>query len=155
MDTKEWKNFHPSDTWDWTWTIDPVANRLAAWATWPPKTTMTWIQSSLSHLKETYIHRKRQHCELMLVSAKLRCPPPSLCHKRKVLFEFEKLSHISGWKSMTSALAIGPVRFTTPLPQHLFAIRSVTYGLQAGVSLACRGEDNIPLLQTQWRLVSS
>ena len=77
--------------------------------------------------------------------------------ERNFLFEFEKLRQYSCWKAITSALAFGPVRFTTPFLQPLFAvwkIVSVTYGLQAGVSSACRGKDNISLLQTQRRLVS-
>ena len=94
---------------------------------------------------------------LSLVSAKLPCLPSSSCHKKNFLFEFEKLHQYSDWKAITSALAFGPVRFTTPLLHPLFAIWkivSVTYGLQAGVSSTCRGEDNIHLFQTQRRLVS-
>ena len=94
---------------------------------------------------------------LSLISAKLQCRHPLCVTKKNFLYEFEKLCQYSGWKAITLALAFGLVRFTTPLPQPLFAIRkivSVLCGLQAGVSSACRGEDNIPLLQTQRRLVS-
>ena len=76
---------------------------------------------------------------------------------KNFFFEFENLRQYSGWEAITSALAFGPARLTTPLLQPLFALRkivSVTYGLQAGVSSACRGEYNIPLLQTQRLLVS-
>ena len=92
---------------------------------------------------------------LSLVSAKLTHSRHPL--KKNFLFEFEKLRQYSGWEAITSALAFGPARLTTPLLQPLFAIRkivSVIYGLQAGVSSACRGKDNIPLLQTHRRLVS-
>ena len=55
---------------------------------------------------------------LSLVSAKLRCPPRSLCHKKKnFLFEFEKLRQYSGWKAVTSALAFALARLSTPLPE--------------------------------------
>ena len=53
------------------------------------------------------------------VSAKLRCPLPSFVTKKNFLFEFEKLRQYSGSKAITSALALGPVRFTTPLPHAL------------------------------------
>ena len=56
LDTKEWENLHPSDTRDRTLIVEPVTKRLVAWAIWPPKKTMTWIQSPPFHLKETHIH---------------------------------------------------------------------------------------------------
>ena len=145
----------------------PVAKRLAVWATWPLKKTMTWIQSTLSHLKETYnyiycnvtVGPIRTCSYTVVTSAKLRYLPPSLCQKKKKELPLwvQKPSSIFGLKAVTSPLAFGPVRFTTLLPPPLFAIQkivSVLYGLQAGVSSACRGEDNIPLLQTQRPLVS-
>ena len=54
LDTKEWRKSptlrHPGS--------NPGrrarSQSLAAWATWPLKKTMTWIQSPLSHLKELY-----------------------------------------------------------------------------------------------------
>ena len=82
---------------------------------------------------------------------------PTILLKKKILFEFEKLRQYSGWEAIILVLAFGPARLTTLLLQPLFAIRkivSVTYGLQTGVSSACRGEDIIPLFQTQRRLVS-
>ena len=76
--------FNPPTPGNWTPAVEPVTKRLVAWAIWPAKKSMTWIQSPVFHLKETH-SSWRHHSELMLslVSAKLPCPPPSLCHKKK------------------------------------------------------------------------
>ena len=146
LDTKEWRKSaplrHPGHK--------ARSQRLAAWATWPLKKTMTWIQSPLSHLKETYNYI---HCNV----CKTTMPATLFVSKKELPLWVRKLSSIFGLKAVISPLAFGLVRFTTPLLQHLFAIRkrdSVTYGLLAGVSSAFRGEDNIPLFLTQRRLIS-
>ena len=77
--------------------------------------------------------------------------------KKNFLFKFEKLRQYSGWKAVTSALAFGLARLSAPTPPTIFAVRktvAVLYGLQAGVSSACKGENNISLLHTQRWLVS-
>ena len=46
------KNLHPSDTRDWTRAIQPVAQRLAAWDTWPTsfykKLMKSYLRSTIS-----------------------------------------------------------------------------------------------------------
>ena len=142
--------------------IEPGPLSPAAWATWPPK--KSWLE--YNHPFPTL----KKH--ILIVTSPLWLWTnafPSFCkttmpttlfmsQKKHFLFEFEKLRQYSCWKAITSALVFRRAWFTTPLLQPLFAIRkivSVTYGLQAGVSSACRGEDNIPLLQTQRWLVSN
>ena len=77
--------------------------------------------------------------------------------KKKLPLWVLKASSIFGLKSSNFGTCIWTCSVHYPPPQPLFAIRkivSVTYALQAGVSSDFRGEDNIPLLQTQRQLVS-
>ena len=88
---------------------------------------------------------------LSLVSAKLPCPPPSSCHKKKTLpLSVRKASSIFRLKSCNFATCILTCSVHYPTPPtlvHKWKIVPVTYGLQAGVTSACRGEDNIPLTE--------
>ena len=116
------ENLQPSDTRDWTPAIEPITKRLVAWATWPAKKAMTLMLSPLFHLKETH-SSWRHHCELMLslVSAKLPCLPPSLCHKKKktLLLWVRKASSIFGLKSCNFAACISTCSVHYPTPPTL------------------------------------
>ena len=118
------KNLDPSGTRD----VVPVAKHLAAWATWPLKKTMTWIQSPLSHLKEhIIIFIVTSQYKTMYIYCGNVCKtimPATLFvyigpKKKELPLWVRKTSSIFGLKAVTSPLAFGPVRFTTPLPPTL------------------------------------
>ena len=69
------KNLHPSDTWDRTRAIQPVAKHLAACATWP-------IHSWSKHL----LNSSRFHPLHLLFSFCLLCSTADEGHGRKLSF---------------------------------------------------------------------
>ena len=118
----------PSDTRDRTRAIEPVTKSLAAWATWPLR--KTWLE--YNHLFPTLKKRLFSVTSPLWTNAfssfcKTTMPATLVMSQKKknFLFEFEKLRQYSGWKAITSALAFGLTRFTTPLLQPMFAIRKI------------------------------
>ena len=53
------KKFHPSGTWNCTWAVQPIAKRLAAWATWPTIwDARLYFPSEGSHTQDFYALKK-------------------------------------------------------------------------------------------------
>ena len=117
LDTKRWRKSPPL----WTRAVKHVAKRLASWATWPPKKPSLEYNHLFSTLKKRiFIVTSHRELMLSLVSAKLRCPPPSLSHKKKPLrFWVRKASSIFGLKSYNFGACICTCLVLYPSPPAL------------------------------------
>ena len=116
---------------------------------------MTWIQSPVFHLKETH-SSWRHHYELMLSLVSAKLPYLFYVAKKK---NTSSLSSKSFVNIRVENYNFGACNWTCSvhwhLPQPMYSIQKISCDFYKRVSLASRGEVNIPMLQTQRRLVSS